>query len=734
MEELKKTKSKERIRLNQKLLNERSDIIRKTSTKLITKFKQSAKKIIITNNTHKSNTELKKIFSHKTSVNKQKTNKKAKNNKVNVIPAKKILNVVLPDTKFLDDIHVEILNEISTDKAAIKIQKAFRQHLRSKKITVETQTSPCVFEAQKNIDTSLSEVRLLIGSEKRLKEKVVQEIVSPVQQSISFSNNEIDEELDLLMHSNHNRSGSIFSRTPFDDFTQTKLKQLLKADNVSSLIGMREKVLKYKETTEMKYITTMYKANKFSSRTYQRKREELEKWVSKEKEEIKKTKTNLIETWKRTATIIEEAHNNAMQLKSLLMTHTLSYNSESRSNLSMLDSHRAITDRILHPTSTKAIYRVPDSEQIHSPSLANLDNIFSSTISFKKKLNERLLSPYNKDINEDGNIQNPNEAILIQEETLSEAKKPCVDKDIKGEESKGDGDVVNIEEIQLDIKLDHSETKLPNNKDTEAFDNDKERVIDSTIELIYEKLIEETFTNPIILSAISKLNEPTEQSVNRKFNNPKAIEVLNQSPQKIVQRLAIPTQETITVDEEYISNYVETILTHMLNTKEQEFIAEINKALINPPLSILEDIQLNQIKDKPLSHEVSPILPLQLYNDQGTSIKNTYISIHNKAIFNSINEALNLIRPYGLNGEPMIWNSQSRLLFKELKDHNIIVRNVKNMVLDWASFEAGTLPKSEFIVEGKFDEEYFTEVREKQLGTLLAQEVIIKNKRIDDRW
>ena len=33
----------------------------------------------------------------------------------------------------------------------------------------------------------------------------------------------------------------------------------------------------------------------------------------------------------------------------------------------------------------------------------------------------------------------------------------------------------------------------------------------------------------------------------------------------------------------------------------------------------------------------------------------------------------------------------------------------------------------EFVNNGKFDEDYFAEVREKQLATLLAQEVILIN-------
>lgn len=45
-------------------------------------------------------------------------------------------------------------------------------------------------------------------------------------------------------------------------------------------------------------------------------------------------------------------------------------------------------------------------------------------------------------------------------------------------------------------------------------------------------------------------------------------------------------------------------------------------------------------------------------------------------------------------------------------------------MLDWASFETGTLPSIEFMINDKFDEEYFTEIREKRLINLLAQEVV----------
>lgn len=50
--------------------------------------------------------------------------------------------------------------------------------------------------------------------------------------------------------------------------------------------------------------------------------------------------------------------------------------------------------------------------------------------------------------------------------------------------------------------------------------------------------------------------------------------------------------------------------------------------------------------------------------------------IHNKAIFDSVNEALNLFRPYGPRGEPMPWSSKSRKNGLFLSDSEEALENV----------------------------------------------------------
>jgi hypothetical protein len=53
---------------------------------------------------------------------------------------------------------------------------------------------------------------------------------------------------------------------------------------------MREKALDYRVEKERKYIKKMFKSRQFSPRTYTQKKEQLERWVQIETEDIQKTK------------------------------------------------------------------------------------------------------------------------------------------------------------------------------------------------------------------------------------------------------------------------------------------------------------------------------------------------------------------------------------------------------------------------------------------------------------
>ena len=52
----------------------------------------------------------------------------------------------------------------------------------------------------------------------------------------------------------------------------------------------------------------MYTQNKISPRTFKRKNLELEQWVTKEKEEVRKTKKKFEKEWQKTAKIMLYTH------------------------------------------------------------------------------------------------------------------------------------------------------------------------------------------------------------------------------------------------------------------------------------------------------------------------------------------------------------------------------------------------------------------------------------------
>lgn len=93
--------------------------------------------------------------------------------------------------------------------------------------------------------------------------------------------------------------------------------------------------------------------------------------------------------------------------------------------------------------------------------------------------------------------------------------------------------------------------------------------------------------------------------------------------------------------------------------------------------------------------------------------------IHNKVIFDSVNEALNSVRPYGHQGEPMPWSNKARknmmIAYENIDVLDEILGKVKRKVTGWAKTKAGALP---YVgnMSGGLDEEQFIQQREKCLA------------------
>jgi hypothetical protein len=100
-------------------------------------------------------------------------------------------------------------------------------------------------------------------------------------------------------------------------------------------------------------------------------------------------------------------------------------------------------------------------------------------------------------------------------------------------------------------------------------------------------------------------------------------------------------------------------------------------------------------------------LDIKLFN-----LKCEWENIHNKAIFDAVNEALDGLRPYGLKGPPLPWSKQSRTLTYKNGDATEIpqiLKAVDKRILTWISDQK--------------DKEPYHNVWEERLAVILANEI-----------
>lgn len=102
--------------------------------------------------------------------------------------------------------------------------------------------------------------------------------------------------------------------------------------------------------------------------------------------------------------------------------------------------------------------------------------------------------------------------------------------------------------------------------------------------------------------------------------------------------------------------------------------------------------------------------------------------IHNKMIFDSTNEVLQKYRPYGMQGVPMPWSFSNRCVGSN-KPMEIIIDEVKELLMDWSTIQAGKICTEDMLLSnGILDEERLQQEREDRLANMLAEEIIEKDE------
>jgi len=231
------------------------------------------------------------------------------------------------------------------------------------------------------LNLDLSQMRLVLGSEQLLREQSARTL----SQSVSAQSE--GDSIDDAAAENIENAG-LFERDPFKEFTRRKFKELMQHENMRNLILMREQALEIRHKTHLEHMKKMLENRRFSPRTFQNKQIELEKWITKERENIQRTKKDIEKGWLSTADSIQRTQRDLQFLQKILATEGRNTNT---SDLSLRNS---FTDEEIGENAET------QSERLSKRSFLNMGNEIRSPSSSKNikiidkfELKDHLFSP-----------------------------------------------------------------------------------------------------------------------------------------------------------------------------------------------------------------------------------------------------------------------------------------------------------------------------------------------------
>ncbi|CAK81315.1 unnamed protein product (macronuclear) [Paramecium tetraurelia] len=158
---------------------------------------------------------------------------------------------------------------------------------------------------------------------------------------------------------------------------------------------------------------------------------------------------------------------------------------------------------------------------------------------------------------------------------------------------------------------------------------------------------------------------------------------------ELVQQYAYQTNAGILTNLGVINNFINLMCFAVLESDQPEFLKRMNTPYGRKPLNRLR--QLHAQDDCEGHQEVSPLSQIK----QILETQNQYEKIHNQAIFDAFNEALNIQRPfYQDEGVPYPWcvetNISQRLCYG-IEDIPNILERARQKVFDWSKTLCGLL-------------------------------------------
>ncbi|KAM3130284.1 hypothetical protein pb186bvf_017580 [Paramecium bursaria] len=531
---------------------------------------------------------------------------------------------------------------------------------------------------------------------KKLTQKYAQEVSPGKKQLYIQINDQIEESVEisemrqafgseqilkLSQTSSPRPDASIFEQTPFLDFTQKKFKELLNRDNMNQLIQMREQALEERKKGQQKLIQDAFAQKQISPQTYQLQQQKLEKWATKEKQDLLRDKQIIEKGWKGSYDTFMRTQRDIMFLqKANNQPLMYSFSSETISNKAKLPINTFQTE------SNKKLFTQHESGTMFLSSSVyeshEIKKAPCSSPSPSPKLNNHINFPHYESVEWDDDM-------LYNSENL---------------------DIRKLGQSQM-IKVSTLVQKQPSLNDQQAQS--------------YSILI----LNSIIGQEIQDMYEEL---------NDKGIDIAHLYLQ------SIKPQKGIKTGLQYVKNYLDVLKEFALQEDQLNIIRKINIPIGPSPKEMLKLLRYYEQEDQSiddqfifqaiLSQEIYANLERRLMEDQSISTNDEFLleleHFHNKIIFDALNEALDYYRPYGLGCYPFPWKTQPQSLQQRLimedKIENILIKGVIK-VSEWAQSLVGIIIDKEdspFPKILQLDQEYLNQIKEDRMIRMLNAEVI----------
>lgn len=194
--------------------------------------------------------------------------------------------IIKPGRKSSKNLQIEIEEEEEKLKENEKIQENEKNSLKESK------------------NPPLPDMRRVFGDEQLLRSESLSLSASPMAE---FSGN---------------NNASLFEQNPFREFTSKKMREFLNKENMLKVIRFREKALTLRHQAQLDLMKEMFDNKRVSPRTFRSKSEEIEKWVTLEREDLLRKKIDIEKGWLSAALTIKRTQRDLMFMRKSLTKST----------------------------------------------------------------------------------------------------------------------------------------------------------------------------------------------------------------------------------------------------------------------------------------------------------------------------------------------------------------------------------------------------------------------------